>query len=137
MLLLGANFFLSFWSRPFSEGPWFAEKQRVCHSCLENDSPSGSVGCIATDKRGYYIIFFLFLHENICSGYPLEAPWRGTSNEYPQHIFSWRSKKDIGIFRMKKVPYLLLSRLLVQSQAGSHLLRPKIGTGFTFVWHSV
>ena len=41
---------------------------------------------------------------------PLEAPQRGTSNEYPQHMFSSRNKKDIriSIFRMKKAPYLLL-----------------------------
>ena len=40
--------------------------------------------------------------------YSLEAPRRGASNEYPQHIFLLGIKKDIGIFRMKKVPYLLL-----------------------------
>ena len=40
--------------------------------------------------------------------YSLEASHRGTSNEYPQHMFSLRSKKDIRTFRMKKVPYLLL-----------------------------
>ena len=34
--------------------------------------------------------------------YSLEAPRRGASNEYPQHMFSWRNKKDISIFRMKK-----------------------------------
>ena len=34
--------------------------------------------------------FFLFLHENICCGYALEAPQGGASNEYPQHMFSWR-----------------------------------------------
>ena len=54
------------------------------------------------------MIFFLFLNENICCGYSLEAPHRGTSNEYPQHMFLLRNKKDITIFRMKKVPYLLL-----------------------------
>ena len=32
-------------------------------------------------------IFFLFLHENVCCGYSLEAPRRGASNEYPQHVF--------------------------------------------------
>ena len=37
----------------------------------------------------------------------LEAP--RASNEYPQHIFLLRNKKDISIFRMKKkAPYLLL-----------------------------
>ena len=37
---------------------------------------------------------FLFQIKNICSGYSLEAPRRGASNEYPQHIFSWRNKKN-------------------------------------------
>ena len=41
------------------------------------------------------LISFLFLHENICCGYSLEAPHRGASNEYPQHMFSWRNKKSI------------------------------------------
>ena len=31
-------------------------------------------------------IFSLFLHKNICCGYPLEVPQTGTSNEYPQNI---------------------------------------------------
>ena len=29
-------------------------------------------------------------------------PRRGASNEYPQHIFAWRNKKDISIFRDEK-----------------------------------
>ena len=41
------------------------------------------------------MLSFLFLHENICCGYPLEAARRGASNEYPQHMFSWRNKTDI------------------------------------------
>ena len=41
------------------------------------------------------LIFFLFLDENICCGYSLEAPHRGASNEYPQHMFSSRNKKNI------------------------------------------
>ena len=55
--------------------------------------------CIATDKAFFFIrkilISFSFLHENICCGYPLEASWRGASNEYPQHMFSWRNEKNI------------------------------------------
>ena len=54
------------------------------------------------------MIFFLLLNENICCGYSLEVPHRGTSNEYLQHMFLLRNKKDISIFWMKKVPYLLL-----------------------------
>ena len=53
---------------------------------------------IATDKRGIHIIFFLFLDEYICCGYSLEAPRRGASNEYPQHMFSLRNKNVISIF---------------------------------------
>ena len=39
-----------------------------------------------------FMIFFLFLHENVCFRYSLEteAPY-----EYPQHMFSWKNKKTI------------------------------------------
>ena len=108
---------------------------------------------IATDKRGNpHNIFlisqrkhmlwvlirsasasFLFLNENICCGYSLEAPRRGASNsleaprrgasnEYPQHMFSSRNKKDISIFWMKKAPYLLLCRS--EFLLGAHVRRP-------------
>ena len=78
---------------------------------------------IATDKRGYpHIIFLISRRKHMlwvlirsASMYVGEAllmsthniHW-GTSNEYPQHMFSSRNKKDISIFRMKKAPYLLL-----------------------------
>ena len=64
----------------------------------------GVIRIIATDKRGIHIIFFLFLDENICCGYSLEAPrfsyflTKTASNEYPQHMFLSRNKKDISIF---------------------------------------
>ena len=41
----------------------------------------------------------------------------GASNEYPQHMFSCRNKKDISIFRMKKVPYQLLCICAVWSES--------------------
>ena len=44
----------------------------------------------------------------IRSAYSLEAPHWGTSNEYPQHMFLLRNKKDVSIFRMKKAPFLFL-----------------------------
>ena len=50
------------------------------------------------------LISFLFLHENICCGYLLEVPQRGASNEYPQHMFSWRNKKNI-----MWIPHLICS----------------------------
>ena len=43
-------------------------------------------------------MFFLILHENICCGYSLEASPRGISNEYPQHMISWRNKKKNQYF---------------------------------------
>ena len=41
-------------------------------------------------------IFSLFLQENVCCGYSLEAPQLGTSVEYPQHKFPWRNEKNIN-----------------------------------------
>ena len=37
----------------------------------------------------------LFLNEHICCGYSSEVPQQDTSTEYPQHMFSWRSNKNI------------------------------------------
>ena len=31
-------------------------------------------------------------------GYSTEASWLGTSNDYQQHMFSWRNKKSINTF---------------------------------------
>ena len=45
--------------------------------------------------------FFLFLYWNICCGYSLEVPQWGTFNEYPQHIFLWRNKKNINTLWFK------------------------------------
>ena len=47
------------------------------------------------------MIFFLFLNENICCG----------SNEYPQHLLSFRNtcKNDISIFWMKKAPSVAMA----------------------------
>ena len=41
------------------------------------------------------LLYFLFLHKNIYCGYSFEAPQRGASNEYPQHMFSLRNKINI------------------------------------------
>ena len=35
-------------------------------------------------------------------GYSLEAPLQGASNEYPQHMHSWRNKKNINTFFVEK-----------------------------------
>ena len=34
---------------------------------------------------------------HVCCGYSLEVPEGGTSNEYPQHTFLWRNKKNISL----------------------------------------
>ena len=48
------------------------------------------------------MIFFLFLNENLCCGYLLEAPLRGASNENQQHMFSLRNKKRYRHFSNEK-----------------------------------
>ena len=40
--------------------------------------------------------------------YSLEAPLRGASNEYPQHIFSWRNKKNIFLICPFSKSYVIL-----------------------------
>ena len=37
--------------------------------------------------------YFSYFSTKMWCEYPLEVPHRGTSNEYPQHTFSWRNKK--------------------------------------------
>ena len=37
--------------------------------------------------------------------YSLEAPHRGASNEYPQHMFSSRNKKYADTFWLKRATY--------------------------------
>ena len=41
------------------------------------------------------IDIFLVSSQKHMLWYSLEAPRRGASNEYPQHIFSWRNNKNI------------------------------------------
>ena len=52
---------------------------------------------ITTDKVLFFIrkmlISFLFLQENICCGYSLEAPRRGASNEYHDICFRGKIRK--------------------------------------------
>ena len=60
---------------------------------IEPDQPhSNRQGTFFTQKL---LISFLFLNKNICCGCSLEVPRRGTSNEYLQHMFSLRNKKNI------------------------------------------
>ena len=66
---------------------------------LNNSNICGSPGrpAISAGKRGFphtCVIVFLFLDENTCR--------RGTSAEYPQHLFSPRNVKTINTFPVKK-----------------------------------
>ena len=42
-------------------------------------------------------------------------PQKGDSNENPQHTFLWRNKKIISIFQLKKMPYLELYSMPINS----------------------
>ena len=43
----------------------------------------------------YWYFSYMYFSQNICCGYSLEVPQWGASNEYPQHMFSWRNTKNI------------------------------------------
>ena len=61
-------------------------------------SAAGNSITPAKDFFGFFStqsIDILISPENICCGYSLEAPRRGTSNEYPLHMFSWKNKINI------------------------------------------
>ena len=74
----------------------------ICVVIRLNTSMTGT----APDKGCIHIMLycFLFLHKNICCDYSLEikVPQRGTSNEYPQCMCSWRNKKNISTIQLKK-----------------------------------
>ena len=57
----------------------------------------------------------LFFQENIGCGYSFEGPHWGPSNEYPQHIFFWRNKKNMNIFFVEKSTILELQLTLGKS----------------------
>ena len=68
------------------------------------------------------LISFLFLDEGICCGYSLEAPRRGASNEYPQHMPSSRNKKNI----------MWIHPLICSYELCSDWCPSRINTGTTF-----
>ena len=63
----------------------------------------------ATDKVGIWWKLrdnFPYFYKNICCGYSLESPRWGNSNEYPQHMFLWRTDKNYFLIIIKYPPYL-------------------------------
>ena len=59
-------------------------------------------------KGSIHKIVFLFLYVKNMLWYSLEAPRRGASNEYPQHMYLWSNMNNIGIFRSKNAANLEL-----------------------------
>ena len=74
---------------------------------------------IAADKILFFsnqnvLIFFLFLHENLCSGDSFELLCQSASNEYPQHMFSWRNKiKNIYLIPPLIWRYIMYARCML------------------------
>ena len=65
---------------------------------------------------------FLFLHRTCC-GYPLEAPWRGISTSYPQHIYG------------ENYPRIIIKSSVIPDQTP---FRPQLDTSFfptVWIWH--
>ena len=60
---------------------------------------------IGLDKSEYQVNSFLITRRKHMLWYSLEAPRQCASNEYPQHMFSLRNKKNIDTFWWKKAPY--------------------------------
>ena len=60
----------------------------ITKTCLYNFDPlKPHFYIVKLGFTGVYIIYFLFLLENIDCGYSLEPPHRGGSNKYPQSMF--------------------------------------------------
>ena len=54
------------------------------------------------DKSGCHVNIFLISPRKHMLWYSLEAPRQGASNEYPQHMFSWRNNKKYQYFLIEK-----------------------------------
>ena len=80
------------------------------HSCTPLVSSEGPIGL---DKSGYQVHVNIFLispwkHITYVVGTHLKrlgAPGQGASNEYLQHMFLWRNKKNINTFGVEKASY--------------------------------
>ena len=83
---------------------------------------------IALDKRGWYQVnIFLFLHENICCGYSLEAPQWGALMNTLNICFCGEIRIKSKVFRWKStlssVIYNFKSNYLIQEKCSKNLSR--------------
>ena len=82
-----------------------------CESSKVSDQPANLHSSRSEEVSTYY--FFLFLDENVCCVYSLDALHRGASTEYPLHVF-------VKIFGLKK-KRLMWSFATAQSVKFFHL----------------
>ena len=80
----------------------------------------------STDKAIFFyfffkLIFFLFLHKNICSGY---------SSKAPQHMFTWKIKKNVYCFLSRALIYVCVNIKLFK-----YLLLPYVTYIFFFLFY--
>ena len=64
---------------------------------------------LTAPDEGYRDNIFLISPQKHVVWYSLEMPYQGASNEYPQHMYLLRNKKNINNFwlkKKKKEPYL-------------------------------
>ena len=67
-------------------------KQKKSEICQKSEKSIALVKALFSIQKFWYFSYFFM---KTCCGYSLEAPRQGASNEYPQHMFSWRNKKNI------------------------------------------
>ena len=89
---------------------------------------------IGLDKSGYQVNSFLISQQKHMLWYSLEAPHRGASNEYPQHMFLLCNKKNIDTSMLKKAPY---QELCIEHPSLYQLtMRDEVHTLITCQWSS-
>ena len=89
---------ISLFDQSLLDSLWIAKDLRL----LQVDREDSDQTIIATGEWRYPHIFS-FLDKNISCGYSLEVPHQGTSNEYPQHMFLSRNKKQSILLGWKKL----------------------------------
>ena len=91
--------------------------QRHCETRADHCSFELLLVLTALDQTLFFttiiVIFFLILPLKHTLWYALEAPHRGASNEYPQHMFSRRNKKNI--FPISPLIKLFLCTCMMQA----------------------
>ena len=99
------NFMLSWVEHEKSFITWRPEQVHftgdVTKKCWLNSKKCRSKFLIRCYFQSKSIDNFLISPGNICCGYLLEAPGRGTFNEYQQHMFLWRNKKNTYLIPMR------------------------------------